>query len=148
MRVNFKAALIAVVAGLSFPVFAGQFACSSYGNAGCTDEVKDIVTEKFTAKYPVAKYEIVVVYDFQKYSDGGGVGFAMAGVAPKVTETQKYGDLSLMPLSRYITTQRITSTDVNPYQATKYNISNMRRAVQLLMEACDRDAKCDVMLLK
>lgn len=148
MRIALLTAAFIWLAGISFSAFSGQYSCSSYGGAGCAEHIKDIVTDKFTSKFPHSKYEIVVVYEYQTYSNGGGVGFAVAGVSPKVAESNKYGALSLMPIRRFTATQRNTGDSINPYQKTQNEIGLIRDAVQLLMEACDRDANCDVMRIK
>lgn len=149
MHFTLKTAAIIGLACVSISSQAGQFRCAGYGDTGCTDHITSIVTDKFTAKFPASKYKIVMVYDFQTYSDGGGVGFAVAGVSPIVSETNKYGVLSLMPKNRFTSTVRIDKTKtLNPYQVTQEKIDLMQRAATLLMEACDRDANCDVMDLK
>lgn len=149
MKVTSRNALLAcILAFFSLNAFAGAYICSSYGDAGCAEHIKDIVSDKFTKKYPSSKYEIVIVYQYDAYSDGGGVGFAVAGVSPKVTEKAKYGNLSLMPINRFLATQRDTGKQVDPYEVTKFKINLLRRATRLLMEACDRQPSCDVITLK
>lgn len=143
-----KMAIIIGLASLGISAFAGQYSCTGYGDAGCSKHLNDIVTDKFTSKFPSAKYEIVAVYDFQTYSDGGGVGFATVGVSPKVLESHKYGELSLMPIRRFTATQRNTGDQVSPYQTTEFKIDLLRRAIQMMMEACDRDASCKILKIE
>lgn len=144
MRFTVKTAAIIGLASLSFSVSAGEYFCHGFGDAGCSEHITNVVTEKFTAKFPAKKYKIVVIYDFHTYSDGGGVGFAAAGVAPRLEG--KYSDRSLVPKWRFIATTRIDNTrKLSPYDKTNEKIELIQRAVQNLMEDCERSPSCDIL---
>jgi len=108
MLVAIKSTLLVVFLGICFPVLAGEFKCHAFGDSGCAHLINDVVTDKFIDKFPAKKYEIVVIYQFQIYSDGGGVGYAVAGVAP-VLEGQ-YANGALVPKVRFVSTVRIDKT--------------------------------------
>lgn len=130
---------------MSFFAYAGPFACTAYGSLGCSKHIEDLVTDKFTAKFPIEKFTIVTVYEFQTHSDGGGVGYAIAGVVPKISDPEKYGNLGLFPTRRFATTRRVTGNEVKPGQKTQHELEIMRRAVELMMAACDREPDCNIM---
>lgn len=150
MRYFVKLAAIFCFISLSFSALAGPYVCINYGNSGCSKHINDIVTDKFTKKFPVSNYEIVVVYDMHTMSNGGGVAFAIAGVSPRVSEA-KYGsgEMALMPINRYVVTKRIdANVQINPYRKTEIEIELLRDAVQMMMEECDRNANCNILKLK
>ncbi len=125
----------------------GVFSCHAYGDAGCTEHIKDLVTDKFTTRFPYQKYEIVVIYDMQLMSSGGGVGFAIAGVSPRLSGSKREsGSATLVPSRRFTSTSRIPAGErINQYQRTKYEIGDLRIAVEAMMEACERDAGCNIL---
>lgn len=144
MLFNVKTAAIIGLTSLSFSVSAGEYICHAFGDTGCAEHVTNVVTNKFTAKFPATKYKIVVIYDFQTYSDGGGVGFAAAGVAPHLKG--QYSNRSLVPTWRYNATTRIDNTrKLSPYDKTNEKIELIQRAVQNLMEECERSPNCDIL---
>ena len=147
---NYLAKVFAILSlgFVSFFAHAGPFSCTSYGTAGCAKNIEDLVTDKFTSKYPKNKFEIVAVYEFQTYTDGGGVGYAVVGVVPKIKKSDQYGTLSLFPSNRFSATRRVTGHHVSPYQKTQYEVDMLRSAVESLMEACNRDRDCNVLSLR
>lgn len=136
------------LSGVGFSASAGQFICHEFGSADdslCATSVSQFVTEKFTTKYPAKKYAIVVIHDYQLYSSGGGVGFAVAGVVPLLTGKHA-DDMVLVPFRRFIATSRTDKgVSFNAYDKTDQKIKLIQQAVQSLMEACNRSPKCDVM---
>ncbi|BET27603.1 hypothetical protein EV673_1725 [Limnobacter thiooxidans] len=148
MNFSIKALAISTLVSMSFSSHAGEFSCSLYGNVDCAEHIKKLVTDKFTSKFPSTKFEIVAVSEFQVYSDGGGVGYAVVGVVPKVSESDKYGNLSLFPIRRFSATRRITGQDISPYQKTQNEIEVLQSAVEGMMEACHRDKACNVMTMR
>lgn len=145
MHFSFKLAVIAGLASLSVSASAGQFSCIAYGDVGCAEHIQDIVTDKFATKYPSKKYAIVTVYDFQQYSDGGGVGFAIVGVVPKKPKSEKNSELSYMPIRRWTVTQRNTGNSLSAGEITKIKIDILRDAVAHMMESCSNDVDCNIM---
>lgn len=144
MHFSFKMAAIVGLMSLSFSALAGEYFCHGFGNSGCSEHIADLVTDKFTSKFSAKKYKITVIYDFQTYSDGGGVGFAAAGVVPILEG--KHSDRSLVPKLRFISTTRIDNTRrLSPYDKTNEMVELIRRSVQNLMEECDRSPSCDVL---
>lgn len=147
-----KLVVASLLASVSCKILAaddskGMFSCHAYGDAGCAEHIRDLVTDKFTARFPYQKYEIVAIYDMQLMSNGGGVGFAIVGVSPKLSDSKRsLGNGSLMPSRRFTSTSRVAAGErINPYQRTKYEISDLRDAVEAMMEACEREASCNVL---
>lgn len=119
---------------------AGEFRLSCFSDVSdCADKVSHIVTDKFTKKFPANRFQIAVIAEFQKYSDGGGVGYAIAGVTtiPKDKST-------IIPKNRYASTTRIVNSNISAYDVTKETEELLRRAVENLMADCDRSPSCDV----
>lgn len=145
MHFSLKTAILVSLACISVSSFAaGSFYCRAYGDAGCSEHLGDVVTDKFIARFPDSKYEIVVVSNYEPYSNGGGVGFAIAGVSPRSAKSE-YGNFGFMPARRFIATQRNTGKAIDPYQKTTFEVDLVRKAVQAMMEACDRDKNCDIL---
>jgi len=84
---KFKNGFIALLVTLvCIPSYAGEFRVSCFSSlSDCASKVTDLVTDKFTQRFPASRFKIAVVAEFQQYSDGGGVGYAVAGVSPVLT---------------------------------------------------------------
>lgn len=69
---------VALLAAVAAPAFAGQFACNGITskNIQCADEMKSIVTDRFTTKYPASKFKLVVVSAVGHYPNGTFSGSA------------------------------------------------------------------------
>ena len=117
---------------------AGEFSLQCYASINdCATIARDLVTTKFTTKYPSKRWDIVVIADFQRYSNGGGVGFAVAGVVPTGT--------GQAPVRRVSATIRIDDTrKIDANGETDLTVEVLRDAVTELMAACDRSSKCDI----
>lgn len=139
-----KVWLIVGVGLIAFTGYAGEFQVSCFSNlGGCSARVKNVVTDKFTRHYPASRYEIVVLAEFQPYSDGGGVGYAVAGVSPVLRD-----GTTQFPVRRYASTVRIVDRSMSAFDVTRETEMVMRDAVEQLMAACDRSTNCDVYRLK
>jgi hypothetical protein len=115
---------------------AGTFSVRCYTNIQCANALTEIVSDKFTTKFPSKSWEIFVTTDFLKYSNGGGVGFAIAGIVPK--------NSNQMPLHRFSSTMRIdASRSVLASEIDSLKIEIMQNAVRDLMAECER-GNCDV----
>lgn len=141
-----KNKLIQVVlasAGLTFfqGAVAGQFSVScSYENDNiqeCAQVVSDIITDKFTAKFPATKYQIFVHSNIHSYTNGGYAAYAVTGVIPKGSDQ--------FP-ARYFATTRTNRTDerFTTVQLAEQELENYRSAVKELMEKCEISPTCDV----
>lgn len=126
--------------------WAGEYRCKGYTTITCAEHIRDIVIEKFTTKFPANLYTIVVISDYDAFTNGGGVGFALAGVSPRVTE-KKYGELAYMPLLRFKASRRDVGSSVTPAMKRQFEIGLLRTAVADLMEYCETDENCDVLQL-
>jgi len=113
---------------------AGRYVCQGYGDNGCAEHIRDLVTDDFTQRYPADKFKIVVVYAFIPYSDGGGVGYAMAGVSPVLKANGI--DFAIVPKQRYSWTSLRRGPHVSPREKNELEVSLIRGAVENLMEAC------------
>ncbi len=146
MRSYISFATVLFLLAISIPTFAEPFFCNSYGEVNCAKNVADLVTKKFAKRFPASTYEIVMVANFDPYSDGGGVGFAIAGVSRRLLDKSKSSGPSLMPVNRFISTVRIDKGKyLGPRERTEETIQLMRRAVELLMDACEREERCDIL---
>lgn len=138
---KFKNGFIALLVTLvCIPSYAGEFRVSCFSSlSDCASKVTDLVTDKFTQRFPASRFKIAVVAEFQQYSDGGGVGYAVAGVSPVLKD-----NTTLFPIRRFASTVRIKDRTMSPYDVTKETEELLRRAVEQLMAACDSSPSCDV----
>lgn len=135
--------LLAAMIFSSQPAHAGRYVLTCLSELpDCSTRLKDIVTDKFTNKFPHTDWEIVVIAEFQPYSDGGGVGYAVAGVSPSLRSGTK--EYTLAPIKRYSATKRINGRNLGPYEVLDETHSLLRRAVEQLMVACETSSTCDV----
>jgi hypothetical protein len=121
---------------------AGEFVCASFGNDGCSVHLKDIVTDRFTSKYPADKFKLVAIYEFLTYSNGGGVGFAVVGVVPRMRVNGV--EITQVPKPRFTSTRRLNGNHIDARQRTVLQIETLRSAVDDLMSECDREKNCDL----
>lgn len=130
------------LASLGFAASAGQFSAIGSGTGiDIAENIADLVSDKFTNRYPVSQYSIHVIYDFQTYSDGGGVGFAVAGVVPRA----KSKDWVYTPIGRYVVTQRFNGKAIGPKEKFQLTVETIRLSVEHMMAECDASPKCDIL---
>jgi hypothetical protein len=136
----FRCCFVLIAVFFSSLSCAGEFRVHCFTDlSDCASKVSDIVTDKFTNRYPVARYKIVVLSEFLPYSDGGGVGFAVAGVSPLLKD-----GAGQIPSRRYTSTIRIVDRSMSAFDVTKKTEELLRSAVEQLMAACERSVNCDV----
>ena len=141
-----KRAVITLVSAtlslVSQAALAGPFRMACYfASQNCGREVVDIVSERFTARYPSANWEIVVLAEFTPYAGGGGVGYAIAGVSRRQSGANGQ---ALVPKERFVSTSRRNGAPVSPTQAAAETVEVVRHAVEQLMVACERSPNCNV----
>lgn len=121
---------------------AGQFyAIGSGSGIEIAENIADLVSDKFTEHYPAARYAIHVIYDFQSHAEGGGVGFAVAGVVPRA----KGSDWTYTPLDRFVVTQRYNGARLDAQERQRLGLETIRQAVRHMMQACDSSPHCDIL---
>lgn len=108
----------------------------------CAALITDLVSDKFTTKFPADKWQIVVIGSFTPYSNGGGVGFAVAGVSKKMDA--KPDTPSFVPGGRFIATTRILDRKLSPYDEIQKIEVVVRDAVEQMMGECDLSPTCDI----
>lgn len=103
----------------------------------CANIVSDIVTKKFTDKYPSTKFEIFVHSNITGFTNGGYSAYAVAGVVP--TGSGQF------PIRRFSSTT-INGTDkkFSAVDLARTELETYRSAVQSLMDACEISADCNV----
>jgi len=122
-------------------VHAGEFSVScSYKNDNlqkCASVISDVVTDKFVAKYPAARYQIFVHSYIFGFTDGGYSAYAVAGVIPR--------NSGQFPLRTFSSTSiNGTSNKFGAVDLAKYELDVYRSAAKSLMEQCEISANCDV----
>jgi hypothetical protein len=136
-----KALGLIIILAFALPQVAhADFSVQCYAPISrCAGPIADLVTEKFVKSFPDKKWQIAVIAEFHTYSDGGGVGFAVAGVVPK--------NSGLVPLKRFSASIRIDRTrKVGAMEVENLVLDVYREAVSQLMAACERTKDCDVYL--
>jgi len=129
--------------GLAFQsgALAGEFSVNcSYNNDNlqeCANLVTDIVTDKFTAKFPATKYQIFVHSNVHSYTNGGYAAYAVAGVVPKRSGQFPKRAFSASNINR-------GNESFSRVQLAEKELETYRDAVRNLMEQCDISPTCDV----
>ncbi|MGQ0710480.1 MAG: hypothetical protein ACT4NV_12105 [Rhodoferax sp.] len=136
-----KNALMIVI---GFSIFsyahAGEFnvACS-YDNENieeCAKIISDVVTDKFTSKFPASRFSIFVHSSVHAYSRGGYVAYAVAGVVPRGS-----GEFPV----RYFSSSAMNGEKrVDGLELSKIELENYRDVVRQLMNKCEIAQACDV----
>lgn len=107
---------------------AGAFNCRAFATEpdGCFELIRDLVTDEFTKKYPVSKYEIVVIASSTLYDDGSGSGIAIVGVAPA-----KRGAVPLQRFNSFFILGNASLVQVHEREkrAVRYAVANMVRTL-------------------
>jgi hypothetical protein len=122
---------------------AGQFGTHCFhesdaiAKAGCAHLLSDIVTDKFTAKYPATKFEIFVTSYSDKLTNGGYFAYAVAGVIPR-------SELDLFPKQRVNRMLLEVNGDPTPAQLGEQEEKAIRSAVGSLMKFCEALPTCDL----
>ena len=120
---------------------AGEFSVfCSYKNDNlerCADAVSDIVTDKFTAKFPSSQYQIFLHSNIHHYTNGGFGAYAVAGVIPRGS--------AMFPVRTFSATS-INGTDKNFGAIEQAGIERdvYRSAAKSLIDACEVSPSCDV----
>ncbi|MCP4348649.1 MAG: hypothetical protein GY795_24485 [Desulfobacterales bacterium] len=142
---NIKATLsilcIAILLTPSQIVFAGKFSVScSYKNDSlqkCASIISDIVTEKFTAKFPATHFQIFVHSSVMGFTNGGYSAYAIAGVIPK--NSNQFPNRTFSSTSINGTVKKFTAIQLSNIEMETY-----RSAVQNFMDQCEISPNCDV----
>lgn len=123
------------------PAVAAEFRVQcSYTNdnlRACASAVADIVTDKFTDKFPVARFEIFVHSHVTGFETGGFAAYAVAGVVPRAS--------GQFPANRFLYSmmngapRRFSQIDL-----AKSELEVYRAAVKNLMDRCEISPECDV----
>jgi hypothetical protein len=120
--------------------FAAQFGVNCYYKnenlQACAKVVADIVTDKFTNKFPATQYRIFVYSNIHSYTNGGYSAFAVAGVVLK--------DSNDFPSYQFSTSKINQEGKYTSIQLAQYEYEVYRSAVQSLMERCEISPTCDV----
>lgn len=118
---------------------AGEFMAICYGPIEevppCATMINDIVTDQFTQKYPVSKYQIVIIFDRMTFGNlGTTVTHAIAGVAPVAA-----GKQGIVPIGRH-NSWNIDTAHPNWARQKAMMQSSVRSAVTNLVSDVTNDA--------
>jgi hypothetical protein len=140
-----KFVLFAVlIVPVSTSTFADQFSMvCNFSSKNCGSEVVDLVSSRFTSRYPSDKWQIVVLAEFTPYSNGGGVGYAIAGVSRKPLPPQS-ANQAFVPRNRFVNTSRRIGRHISPAETTEETILLVREALEQMMVACDNTQNCNI----
>ena len=134
---------------VAFLLFAATSASADVGNFHmrcffehnkCAALIRDIVSDRFTVRYPADQWQIVVIASVHRFSNGGGTAFAVAGVSPRSRNDQQPG---IVPSYRFSS----VVNDPGPLQLTSRQALNeleeaIRGAVENMMTACETSPEC------
>lgn len=135
---------LVMVCLLGTKAYAGEYQINCYfSGKKCASLISDLVSDRFTSKYPPSHWTIVVIGQFAPYSNGGGVGFAVAGVSP-TPQNQDKNATAQVPRRRFISTTRILDHQLSPYEVNAKIESLVRDAVQDMIAECDLSPKCEI----
>lgn len=117
---------------------AGDFLCVAFNDLkqSCGDMIKYDITDAFTKRYPVSKYQIVILSASSRYGDGASSGMAMVGIAPRSSSNER----STVPADRYI--HSFIERSPHTYgEITDMEAKAVRSAVHQMVEALTATAK-------
>jgi hypothetical protein len=118
---------------------AGAFSFNCSTDVSCSDLLSDVVTEKFTTKFPNDIYEIFVLSHTSVFSNGTSASYAVVGVVPK------------SKLSHYFAPNRSWDSVSyygslgNAYDKQNKSREIIRKAVESMMAACEDSKGCEIL---
>ena len=117
-----------------------------FSHQQCAALIAEIVSERFTTRYPADKWQIVVIAEVHRFSNGGGTAFSIAGVAPRLPSEPGVGAApAAVPKQRFSSVMNIAGPR---HLAGKEEIEELenviRRSVENLMTECERTPNCNV----
>lgn len=125
------------------PSVAGDFYTSCYSDISCSPNITDVVTDRFTTRFPSSQYEIVAYVDSDTFGDGKSIAFATVGVTPRTHG--RYGQLSLFPVRRFSAYWH-GSLGNKTLQIEEIDV--LRMAVAYMMKSCASTKSCDIVIPK
>ena len=128
------AAVFAVL--LSARANAGQFGFYCRSDVSCVGLFNDLVTDRFTTKYPSTRWHIFVLSNVYTFGDGSGAAHATVGVTPNTTDKQV-----VLPTNtwRHILSR---STVRGAYEKQQLERDVIRSALEARVAKCDDSPEC------
>lgn len=123
---------------MALPSIAAPFSFYCRSDVRCDGLLDDLVTDKFTSRYPHTKWRIFV--ESHPYSFGDGAGAAHASVGVTSAGTGKQIILPGKTLGHLLTRENVKSA----YAKQQIERDVIRAAVEALMAQCDDSKNCDV----
>lgn len=125
-------------------VVAGTFNYKSTGNVLKTSDLggklSDLVTDKFTEKYPYNKWTIYVQTSTgNSNSDGSALYFVSVGVGPTNLNGIQPANRTWENISRDAKTVNVSVRDKKPYI-----VEVVRAQVLRMMDECEKSPNCDI----
>lgn len=137
----FRFALSILIASIAVTAHAGEYSMGCFfATKKCGSTVVDLVSERFTTRYPATKWEIVVLAEFTPYLNGGGVGYSIAGVSRKVAGTQQ----PTVPRHRFVSTSRRTGEHISLSETQAEVDQLVRDSIEQMMAACANSPNCNI----
>jgi hypothetical protein len=117
--------------------FAGGFSvdCLGLNDIACGELIADIITLKFTDKFPVSDYQITLLAIQTK----NGITTSHVSVAPKIQAPSGY---TAIGTRAWVVTK--IGEDLSVMGLIKTKLETCRQAVQNMMEHCEATIDCDV----
>jgi hypothetical protein len=136
---KFKSIIFAIISSLFLlsNASAGPFSvdCLGLNGVDCGGLIADIVTTKFTDKYPESDYQITLLVIQTK----NGITASHASVAPKINAPSGFAPIGTRA---WVVTK--LSEDSSAVGLIKTKLESCRQAVISLMEHCEASPDCDV----
>lgn len=120
-----------------FNAHAGYFTatCSGMPELSCAEQINDIVSEKFTKKFPVNKYQISLMM----LQTNNGVTTARVSVAPVLGSEIGY---IIIGTKAWVATE--IASDTTRTGLIKSKVHSIRSATQDMMNECEKTPSCDI----
>ena len=140
---------IRVITGILFVLyshisFGAKFNAYGYSSTGEKGDIgaliKDLITDKYTNKYPYPRFALVVISGTTSTKDGRVTGYATVGVSKEI-DSGKFG--ALVPVNRF-TTSDLSDGKLSGQQRLVFEKTLIRDAVQGLMNVCNSSPSCDL----
>lgn len=117
--------------------YSGSFVvdCLGLRELSCSDLISDIVSTKFTQKYPPKRYQITLIAIQTK----NGITASHVSVAPKIHSTSGF---TVLGTRGWVVTK--IAEDLSEAGLLKVKLETARESVQSMMEFCENSLDCAV----
>jgi len=135
-----KLIVLVMLIASSFSVYAGRYSYNCWmTDISCDGLFRDMVSDKFTAKFPHDRFEIFVYAKTHAFSDGSGVSYSIVGVVPMLNQSYKFFPNRVWRNVTYF------KNVGDSYAQKSHSREVIRKSIQAMMADCDYSKNCDIL---